>query len=526
MNIKKLLPLIGIVILVLILVFFVDFNQIFTIFSKINPLYTFICFFALIPLILLANIEWQILLKKQKIHVSFFYSIKNFFIGYFYGFITPGALGAYTRSLYLHEKSKAPLPKCVSNIIIFNTIDYLALLLLGAIGAVFLSSYFPHLFYTIVLVIIIILTLFLFFFKKERSKILFTKIIQSRVFATLKDRLEDSIDSFYEDLPRFRDVILPFCISFFGWVLKYVELFFIAALFDFNVPFWSFIMIMAVGDVVASMPISIYGIGTREVSLLPLFSMFVVTNEQIIGLSLFWFVIIWLTPSIIGAFVTIHETKKITHFKLDKQTAKNFEKYMKKHQELYKNLADIVKNNISGKNKKPYIVDLGVGPGLLSLELFKKFPDATIIGVDPSKEMLMLAGENIKNKKFETRLGGITKIPVTNSLSNMVVCRFSLTYWNTPRVNFAEINRILKPKGKVVMEFLKRDLPRWKLFLIKIGMYFKFAGFDVVKYHIDAYETAYSLDSVKILFKDAGFKILNIEGSKKDWKFVIVAEKL
>jgi uncharacterized protein (TIRG00374 family) len=525
MNIKKLLPLIGIIILVFILVFFVDFNQIFTIFSKINPLYTFICFFALVPLILLANVEWQILLRKQKIHVSFWYSIKNFFIGYFYGFITPGALGAYTKSLYLQEESKAPLPKCVSNIIIFNTIDYLALLLLGAIGAIYLSRDFPYLFYPIIVVIIFVLALFLFFFKTERSKILFRKIIQSRVFATLQDRLEESIDSFYEDLPRFRDVILPFAISFFGWVIKYVELFFIAILFDFTVPFWYFIMIMAVGDVIASLPISIYGIGTREASLLPLFSMFAVTNDQIISLSLFWFVIIWLTPSIIGAFVTIRETKKISTFKLDKQTVERFEKYMKKHPELYEQLAVVVKKNISRKKKDPYIVDLGIGPGLLSLELLKKFPDSKIIGVDPSDEMLKRANKNIKSKKFETRLGGIEKIPVTNNLSDIVVSRFSLTYWDTPRVNFAEINRILKPKGKVVMEFLNRDFPRWRLFFIKIRMYLKSAGFDTIKYHIDAYNTAYSLNSVKTLFKDSGFKILNIEGDKKDWKFVIVAQK-
>ena len=526
MNIKKLLPLIGIIFLVLILVFFVDFNKIFAIFLKINPLYTFVCFFALVPLVILANIEWQILLRKQKIHVSFWYSIKNFFIGYFYGFITPGAVGAYTRSLYLQEKSKAPLPKCISNIIIFNTIDYLALLLLGAIGAVFLSSYFPYLFYTIIIVIIFVISLFLFFFKKEKSKILFTKIIKFRIFEMLKYRLEDSIDSFYEDLPRFRDVILPFGISFFGWVLKYVELFFISALFSFNVPFWNFIMIIAVSDVIASIPISIYGLGTREASLLPLFSMFVPTNEQIIGLSLFWFVIIWLTPSIIGVFVTIHETKNIKSFKLDKQSAEHFQKYMKKYPKLYEQLADTVKNNISRKNKTPYIVDLGVGPGLLSLELFKRFPNATIIGVDPSRDMLILAKENIKNEKFETRLGGIKKIPITNSISNLVVCRFSLTYWEKPRKEFAEINRILKPKGKVVMEFLNRDFPKWKLFLMKIHMHLKFAGFDVVKYHVDAYKTAYSLDSVKILFKDAGFKILNIEGNRKDWKFVIVAGKL
>ena len=98
MQLKKILPITGIIILIFILTT-LDFEEIFTIFSGINPWHSFICFFAIVPLILIANIEWQILLRKQKIHVSFWYSIKNFFIGYFYGFITPGGIGAYTRGI-------------------------------------------------------------------------------------------------------------------------------------------------------------------------------------------------------------------------------------------------------------------------------------------------------------------------------------------------------------------------------------------------------------------------------------------
>ena len=65
MNIKKLLPIVGIIILI-ILLSTLDFEEIINIFSKINPLYSFLCFFASAPLILLSTIEWQLLLRKQK----------------------------------------------------------------------------------------------------------------------------------------------------------------------------------------------------------------------------------------------------------------------------------------------------------------------------------------------------------------------------------------------------------------------------------------------------------------------------
>jgi len=309
------MPLIGIIILIIILTT-VDFNQIKDIFLEINPIYSFLSFFLILPLVIIANIEWQILLKKQKIDVKFSYTVKNFFIGYFYGFISPGALGAYTRAIYLADESQDPLPKCFSNIVILNTIDYLALLILGAIGAIYLSSRFPYLFISILIVTAFILVLFFFFFfKREKSKAFFTRIIRSRVFSTLKHRLEGYIDSFYEDLPRFRDVLIPFSISILSWILKYIMIFYIATLFKIEIPMIDLILILAVSDVVASAPISIYGLGTRELSLLSLLSIFSVTKEQVVSLSLFLFVILWLFPSIIGAIVTIFETKRFEKIK-------------------------------------------------------------------------------------------------------------------------------------------------------------------------------------------------------------------
>jgi uncharacterized protein (TIRG00374 family) len=260
----------------------------------------------------MTNIQWQILLRKQKIHVSFLYSLKNIFIGYFYGFITPGGVGAYTRALYLKHESKAPLPKCVSNIITFNTIDFITLLLLGAIGALIISGQLSPLFFIILSVLLFVIILFLFFLHKEKSQKWFKKLVQSRIFSALTNRLEDPIESFYENLPTFRDILLPLIVSIIGWLVRFSELYLISHLFYMNVPYLSFIFIIAVADVVAVIPISIFGLGLREGSMIPLLSIYGVLPENVLSLSLYWFALVWFLPSIIGALITLIESKKIT----------------------------------------------------------------------------------------------------------------------------------------------------------------------------------------------------------------------
>jgi len=73
--------------------------------------------------------------------------------------------------------------------------------------------------------------------------------------------------------------------------------------------FLLFILIIAIGNVVAYLPITIYGLGTREITTIRLFSIFNVVPEKIVSLSLFWFVITWLFPSLLVATVTVREGK-------------------------------------------------------------------------------------------------------------------------------------------------------------------------------------------------------------------------
>ena len=208
---------------------------------------------------------------------------------------------------------------------------------------------------------------------------------------------------------------------------------------------------------------------------------------------------------------------------IDDKTAEKFARYMKKYPDLYQNLADIVKKYAT--NAKPVIIDLGVGPGLLSQELHTQIPNAIIIGVDPNKKMLTLAQQNACFDTFEARLGSSENIPVEDGSADIVVSRFSLTYWKDPKKSFSEMFRVLKKDGCVILEVINKDFPIWRLFLIKVHMLFNKAGADVTKYHVDVYKDAYTINQVEQFFSDAGFSVVEKEGTKKEWKFLIVGKK-
>jgi hypothetical protein len=102
-------------------------------------------------------------------------------------------------------------------------------------------------------------------------------------------------------------------------MIHFIEFYLISKLFLIDVDIIYFIPIIAISDIVASFPITIYGLGTREITLITLFSVFIIAPEKIVSLSLFWFVIVWLLPSILGAIITIREDINITNKNISNQ---------------------------------------------------------------------------------------------------------------------------------------------------------------------------------------------------------------
>lgn len=202
--------------------------------------------------------------------------------------------------------------------------------------------------------------------------------------------------------------------------------------------------------------------------------------------------------------------------------AKVFMEYMQGYSELYVSLAGVVKKYVDGV-KKPVVVDVGCGPGLLLKAIYDFIDDVSLIGVDISEEMLRVARGHVNKAKFLKAKSD--DIALDDNSVDLVVSRFSLTYWDKPSNSFNEIYRILKPGGWVVLEVLNRDYPKWKLFLIKTRMVVRKTDGDLIRYHVDAYKTAYNFEQVSTFLIDANFQLVESDFRSSDWKFLVVGKK-
>lgn len=149
------------------------------------------------------------------------------------------------------------------------------------------------------------------------------------------------------------------------------------------------------------------------------------------------------------------------------------------------------------------IVELGIGPGLLAIELNKLCPQARIIGLDPSEEMLKLARKNAEAagaSGLEVRRGTAENIPLEAGSADLVVSQSSLHEWENLQQGIAEIFRVLKPGGSVILEDYNRGwFSPWKRRLV--GLLHPLHMFK------------FTFEEIAALLREAGFEQVQGQGS-------------
>jgi ubiquinone/menaquinone biosynthesis C-methylase UbiE len=118
--------------------------------------------------------------------------------------------------------------------------------------------------------------------------------------------------------------------------------------------------------------------------------------------------------------------------------------------------------NSSGKFT---FLDLGTGAGLLPVEVKRLYPQAQIMGVDPSQAMLDLAQRNAVSSGLsgiELKVGKAEEIPVESESVDLLMTQFSLHEWEDLNKGFSEITRVLRQNGILVIRAWNKSCPSWK----------------------------------------------------------------
>jgi uncharacterized protein (TIRG00374 family) len=306
---KLVLPFIGLIILAYI-IYSLDVHKIITAFLSIEPIFIMYSLLLTIPLLILRNVIWQIILKEQKITVRFFDSLKIYLIGVFYGSISPGYYGQLMRIPYLKDKTGEPFGKLFINTIIETFLHTFSLYGMMIIGAVLVSGTIPQLLPITIVWIICWALLAVYFTRKERGEKFFRVFITYLIPKKVKPHLNAFVDSFYSDFPRFKAMIFPFILGSITWIIVFSQEYMILLGLGLQIPYFAFLVLFPIANVAGFIPITFAGLGTRELTAIIIFTtLFPVAKEQILVLSLVGFIVTDLFLGFLGFLLSLTESR-------------------------------------------------------------------------------------------------------------------------------------------------------------------------------------------------------------------------
>jgi ubiquinone/menaquinone biosynthesis C-methylase UbiE len=96
------------------------------------------------------------------------------------------------------------------------------------------------------------------------------------------------------------------------------------------------------------------------------------------------------------------------------------------------------------------LLDVGCGTGVLLDTVLRAHPRCHAYGIDLSEEMIRIAGERL-GAGAELRVADAEELPFPDGSVDLVVCVDSLHHYPNPRAALAEMHRVTRPGGGLVI---------------------------------------------------------------------------
>jgi len=131
-----------------------------------------------------------------------------------------------------------------------------------------------------------------------------------------------------------------------------------------------------------------------------------------------------------------------------------------RHAELQREVGDRLLERLDGLKFQPSnILDLGCGTGAQTLNLRARFPEARILAMDAAVPMLSRAKRRRGwwRKRFDLAAGDANALPLADSQFDLVFSNLMLQWCNDPSVALANLRRVLKPGGMLLLSSFGLD---------------------------------------------------------------------
>ena len=249
---------------------------------------------ALVPFqMLFKSIKWSAIIDMFGQHIRLLPSLAYTFISLAFGLVTPARLGEFVKAKYLADKTKMGYKRAFMTVVIDKSFDVMAIAFMGLIGASFLGSRIPNssIFIPILVSLLIALCLSFFYFDA----------ILSFLLKLFPEKYRPRLDEMNLNGKLYTKILLY---SLIIWAIYTSEAFFILKSLGVNtVPVSGVMGALSLMALSSAIPISLGGIGVREIAAISFLLILGVEAEKSAVFSLIFTFISFGIPAIAGSIL-------------------------------------------------------------------------------------------------------------------------------------------------------------------------------------------------------------------------------
>tara|TARA_B110000483_G_scaffold107624_1_gene131299 strand:+ start:70 stop:972 length:903 start_codon:yes stop_codon:yes gene_type:complete len=244
-------------------------------FKELNILFVISTIVVIYLGYLLKSLRWKIILRSFEINENSGFLLKIFLIGGFLGIITPGKIGDFGRVYYL--KKHKNWKKAFSSLIIDRLNDLTILFLFGLLSLYHFQNKFPE--------------KFDLKFNSNSVLVMSAGIILALIIII---KFKNKLGEFFEIIKNSSTIsgyLIQLTVSSLAITLLYSSFVIISNNLGVDIPALDILLIAFVTGILNLLPITILGIGVREVAIVYLFGLYGVEFDKAISFSLIIFAI-------------------------------------------------------------------------------------------------------------------------------------------------------------------------------------------------------------------------------------------
>jgi len=269
---------------------------------KIDPTFLFLAMIINIPHLFIKSYRWNYLLKQQRINYSAVQSFLVYMSSLYVGFITPGRLGEFVKTLYLKSDKGINISKGFSSVLVDRLFDLYLLIILGFIGlwqfgvlGKLSDTFF-------IFSVVVMLTPLITLHKKIMGKLI-NILYKVAVVKKVKGKIEESSEDFYGGLNQLINpkLLVSGLLTCLGYFIFFIQSYLIVMAMGLSINFITITLFMAISNLVSFIPISIAGLGTRDVTLIYLFSLIGLMPEFAVSYAFLVFLTFFVSGGLLGS---------------------------------------------------------------------------------------------------------------------------------------------------------------------------------------------------------------------------------